>query len=361
MKKNISSVIGLFAVSMLALSACGSDSPADGEDDAANGADTANENDDADTAEDADDADTADGDDAEAADDSGELTEITVGVLPIAPSVGIYYGIENGVFEEHGLDVELSTSNAGAAMLPAVNAQQLEFAIGNPQSVLNAHDRGLDMRIVTGYSNSLAEGDDIAGVVTTADSGIDDWPDLAGHTVSINALQTQGDLTIMEAVESAGGDPEAVNFSEMPFPDMEAQLEQGNTDAIWVPEPFLSRALSSDDYELVGYSFQDAIPGMPTMVSFSSGEYVDENPEVAQAFSDAMNEALQMAEDDPDGTRALLPEFIDLPEEAAENLRMEELDGELRTDQLEDSGELMVKFGFINDEPDFSTIYFDSE
>lgn len=334
MKKNITSVAGIAAVSMLALSACGSGSPA-GDDEEDNGADTAN--------------------------DTGEMTEITVGVLPIAPSVGIYYGIENGVFEEHGLDVELSTSNAGAAMLPAVNAQQLEFAIGNPNSVLNANDRGLDMRIVSGYSNSLPEGDDIAGVITTADSGIEEWSDLAGHTVSVNALQTQGDLTIMESVEQAGGDPDAIEFSEMPFPDMEAQLEQGNTDAIWVPEPFLSGALANEDNQLVGYSFQDAIPGMPTMVSFSSAEYIEENPEVAQAFSDAMVESLQMAEDDPDGMRALLPEFIDLPEEAAENLRMEELNGEIRTEQLEETGELMVQFGFISDEPDTSTLYFEGE
>lgn len=333
MKKNITSITGLAAMSVLLLSACGSGSPAG--DDAENDTDTGSEN--------------------------GEMTELTVGVLPIAPSVGIYYGIENGVFEEHGLDIELSTSNAGAAMLPAVNTQQLQFAIGNPNSVLNANDRGLDMRIVTGYSNSWAEGDDVAGVVAKADSGIDEWADLEGSTVSVNALQTQGDLTIMESVDQAGGDPTAIEFSEMPFPDMEAQLEQDNTDALWTPEPFLSRALANDDNQLVGYSFQDAIPGMPTMVSFSSGEYVDNNPEVAQAFSDAMNESLQMAEDDPEGVRAMLPEFIDLPEEAAQSLLMEELDAEIRTEQLEETGALMVKFDFISEEPDLSTLYFEGE
>lgn len=334
MKKNFASITGIAAVSILALSACGSGSASGGDDADAEG-DTGSEN--------------------------GELTSITVGVLPIAPSVGIYYGIENGIFQEHGLDVELSDSNAGAAMLPAVSNQQLQFGIGNPNSVLNANDRGLDMRIVTGYSNSLAEGDDIAGVVATVESGIDDWTGLEGNTVSVNALQTQGDLTIMEAVEQAGGDPEAVEFSEMPFPDMQAQLEQGNTDAIWVPEPFLSNALADEANQLVGYSFQDAIAGMPTMVSFSSGEYVEENPEVAQAFSDAMTESLEAAEADEEGVRALLPEFIDLPEEAAENLRMEELDGEIRRDQIEEAGALMVKFDFISNEPDTSTLYFEGE
>lgn len=335
MNRKFASLLATAAVASLALTGCNSGSPSGSTSESAGGSTDAAAN--------------------------GELTEVTVGVLPIAPSVGAYYGVENGIFEEHGLDVELSTSNAGAAMLPAVSNQQITFGVGNPQSVLNANDRGLDMKIIAGYSNSLAEGDDIAGVVTTADSGIDDWTDLAGKTVSVNALNTQGDLTIKESVDKAGGDADAVEFSEMPFPDMEAQLERGNTDAIWIPEPFLSSALANPDNKLVGYSFQDAIPGMPTMVTFTSGAYAEENPEVTKAFAEAMTESLAAVQENPDLGRDLLPEFINLSEEAAANLRMEELSGEIRKDQIAESGQLMVKFGFIDNEPDLDNLYWEGE
>lgn len=324
MKNHRTAVIGSAVVALLALSAC-----ADGE--------------------------------GEAGADDEELTEIQVGVLPIAPSVGIYYGIEQGIFEEHGLDVELSTSDGGAAMLPAVHAGQLQFGVGNPMSVMNANDRGLDMRILAGYSNSYAEGEDVAGIVAPADSGIEEWTDLEGQTVSVNALQTQGDLTIMEAVEQAGGDPDAINFQELPFQDMQAQLDQGNTDAVWFPEPFLSNALGDGDNHLVGYSFQDTVPGMPAMVTFSSAEYLEENPEIAEAFRDAMTESLEAASEDEEGARSLIPEFIDLSEEAAQELLMEELSGEIRRDEIEEIGGLMDKFDFISDNPDPSTLYFEGE
>ncbi|MGM7666650.1 ABC transporter substrate-binding protein [Microbacterium sp. A93] len=335
MKKKLTSLMGVVAVAGLALTGCGSGSPTDNAES------------------------TAPAGASESAGASGELTEVTVGVLPIAPSVGVYYGIENGIFEEHGLDVELSTSNAGAAMLPAVANEQITFGVGNPQSVMNANDRGLEMQIVAGYSNSLAEGDDIAGVVTTKAAGIDGFGDLGGMTVSVNALQTQGDLTIMESVEKAGGDPSAVNFSEMPFQDMPAQLERGNTDAIWVPEPFLSNALADEKNELVGYSFQEAVPGMPTMVTFSSASFTKENPEVTQQFVDAMTESLAAATEDEEGVRAALVDFISLPEEVAQSLKMEELSGEIRKQQIEESGQLMVKFGFIDNEPDVERLYWE--
>src|SRR5699024_12239712 len=105
---------------------------------------------------------------------------VTVGVLSISPNVGVAYGIENGIFEENGFDVNYEVSTAVAAMLPAVSAGQMDFGVGTPLSVVTAVDQGLDMKIAAGYSNSLEDGEDVAGVVTRADSDIDTWADLEG-------------------------------------------------------------------------------------------------------------------------------------------------------------------------------------
>ncbi|MFJ2619824.1 ABC transporter substrate-binding protein [Glutamicibacter sp. NPDC087344] len=286
----------------------------------------------------------------------GSLTKVTVGILPIAPSVAVQQGVDAGTFEKHGLDVELSTSNAGAAMLPAVSTGELAIAVGNPLSVLTAVDKGLDMRIVSGYSASKAEGNDINGVVVRKDSGIDGWDDLAGKTTTVNALRTQGDLTIMESAELAGADPTKLKFSEMPFPDMEAQLERGNVDAIWVPEPFLSKALTDENNELLGYPNQTASPGMPTMVSFTSGKFAEENPEVIKQWQEALAEVLTAAQDDPDSARALLPDFMSMDPKVAEGLNMESWNAETPVAELTDLGELAAKFGFLENVPDINAI-----
>lgn len=290
-------------------------------------------------------------DDGEASAETDELQEVTVGVLSIAPSVGVAYGIEHGIFEEHGFDVDYEVSTAGAAMLPAVSAGQLDFGVGNPLSVVTAVDQGLDMKIAAGYSNSLEEGEDVAGVVTRADSGIDTWADLEGKTTAINALNTLGDLTIMNLAEQDGADPQALEFSEMSFPDMPAQLERGNADAVWIPEPFLSGMLADDENELIGYSFQESDPGMATMVTFTSGELAESNPEMAEEFGAAMTDALAAAEEDQEGSRELLVEFLDISEEDAQELTMERLDGDLDRGQLMDMVELADRYDFIGDAP----------
>ena len=291
-----------------------------------------------------------------AAAEDGSLTKITVGILPIAPSVAVQQGIDAGTFEKHGLDVELSTSNAGAAMLPAVSTGELAIAVGNPLSVMTAADKGLDMKIVTGYSASRSSGEDVNGVVARKGSNIGGWKDLAGKTTSVNALRTQGDLTIMESAEMDGANPEDLKFSEMPFPDMEAQLDRGNVDAIWVPEPFLSRALANKDNELVGYPNQDAIVGMPTMVSFTSGKFAAENPEVITNWKAAMAEVLDAAEGDPDAARAMLPDFINMDAKVAEGLVMETWNAETPIPELTKLGDLAAKFGFLDKAPDMDQL-----
>src|SRR5690625_2481883 len=51
--------------------------------------------------------------------DAEGLTEINVGVIPILDTVPIYLGVDEGIFEEHGLDVNLQEAQGGAAIIPA--------------------------------------------------------------------------------------------------------------------------------------------------------------------------------------------------------------------------------------------------
>lgn len=285
-----------------------------------------------------------------------ELQPLTIGVVPISPSAPVQFAIDEGIFEEHGLDVTLESAQGGAAMLPAVSGGSIDIGVGNPLSVVLAKDQGLDTKILSGFSSSLPEGDDITGVAAAQDAGIAPWKHLAGKRVAVNTINGQGDLTIKEAVKQDGGDPGAVQFVEMPFQDMPAQLERGEIDAAWVPEPFLTQLINGEQTELVGYNYQETVPGLDTMVTFSSAEFVEENPEVVESYEDAIHEALQFAQENPDRVRETIVSFLNMPEEVAADLRLEEFDAEVDRDELEELAELMRTYGVIEDEADLDAI-----
>lgn len=283
-----------------------------------------------------------------------EMTSITVAALPIAPTAALLLGIEEGIFAKHNLEIELSTGQGGAAILPAVSTGQVNFAIGQPLPIILAASKGVDVKIVGNYSASYAEGDDINGVAAL-DESIQSPADLEGKRVAVNTLMAAGDLTIMEAIEQDGGDPSNVEWVEVGFPDMQAQLIAGQLDAVWLPEPFLSRTISEGGH-LVTYNYQDTIPGLTTLVGFTSGAYAAENPAIVKAFQAALAETREFANANPDAARALLPEFLGMPEPAAANLKMEDFGPELNVDSIEALQELMLKFGFLDDEADLDAL-----
>lgn len=250
--------------------------------------------------------------------DDGEIQTVTAGVMPVAVTAACEYGTEQGIFEQHGLEVDIQSGQGGAAALPAVSGGSLDLAFGNPLSIMIAADQGLDMRIVSGYAAPPIENDMTNGIVVQADSGIETWRDLEGKTVAVNAVQTQGDLVVKGAVANDGGDPDEVKFTELGFPDMEAQLEIGNVDAIWQPEPFLTANLNNPERANLGSANAAVIDELPPLVVFTSADYAEANSELLDTFESALAEVLEAAYEDSDGFRQQVSEYLDMPMEVAE-------------------------------------------
>ena len=296
------------------------------------------------------------GDDGAGGDEEGGIRQVSIGMLPIAPTGALQVGIDQGFFEDEGIELSIDMAQGGAALVPGVMSGDPEFASSNPVSLLTARDAELDVQVVSHWSSDLEPpADGINGVVSSAGSGIESPADLAGRTVAINTLQSMGDLTIREAVRQDGGDPDDVDFVELAFPDMPAALEAGNVDAVWVPEPFLS-GLVGGGATLVDYTSQLAVPGMPTQYIFTSGQLLESDPELVESMQAALEKTLEYADEHPDEVKAAATSLTEIPAEALENAGMEAFGTDLREEQLARVGELMLTEGWIDSEADLDAL-----
>ena len=279
----------------------------------------------------------------------GELREVTAGLLPVAVTGALVAGIEQGFFEERGLDVTIETGQGGAALLPAVASGEMEFATSNPVSLLQARDQGLDVRVVGHWTSTQSEGDeDVNGVVAHRDSGITSASGLAGKRVAVNTLNGMGQLTIDEAIRQDGGDPAGTSYVELPFPDMPAALESGNVDAVWVPEPFLTQLIAAG-HPVASYSSKESVPGHPTQLFFTSGQLAESDPQLVEDFTAALEETLEWADANPDAVRTEAEEFLQTPPGSMATVGIEEFGTDLRREQIERMGELMVESGLLEE------------
>lgn len=288
--------------------------------------------------------------------ESGELTPVTVGVIPIVDVAPIYLGVDQGFFEEEGLDVTLELAQGGAAIVPAVMSGDYQFGFSNVTSLLVASHEGLPLKIVAPGNLTTGEvGKDFAAVVTAPDSGIESAADLAGKTVAVNTLNNIGDTTVRKVVDAAGGDPAAVEFVEMAFPDMPAAVTEGQVDAAWILEPHLTRALQAGA-EPVAWNFAETDPNLLIAAYFTSEQQIAQDPETVEAFTTALKRSLEFAEENPDETRAILDSYTEIDPAVKEAMVMPRFTPDLSEDQLQLLADLGQQYGMFSEPVDVSVL-----
>jgi NitT/TauT family transport system substrate-binding protein len=285
----------------------------------------------------------------------GETYTVRIAALPIAETGAIWAALDAGIFEEHGIELEILPAQGGAQAIPALVAGDIDFAIGQPMGPFRAALGGEETRILSNYANSLPSGEDVNSVVASAASGISSWADLSGKTVSVNSLGAAGDLTIRAAVAADGGDPNSIEFVAVAFPDAPAQIEAGTIDAAWVPDPFRGMVVGAGGTDLGG-PYQQSIPGLTVLTNFTLQKVIDENPDMVEAWNAALAAALEFAAGNEDAVRAAIAKYLEIPEEAAAGIVLPEFTADLSNAGLEDLVDLAMEYKYFDAEPDLDTI-----
>lgn len=284
-----------------------------------------------------------------------EPVKVTIGALTISETAPLWGAVKAGVFADHGLDVTIQPIQGGAQAMPALINGEVDFTVGQPFGVMRARDQGLPVSIISNYAESLRQGPDINSVVTGAGTGITRAKDLSGKTVAVNSLGAAGDLTIKAAVDADGGDSSTIKFVEVAFPDVPAQIEAGNIDAAWVPEPFVSMVVAAGGARVVD-PYQATIPGLPTLVVQATQKTIDEKPELVAAMRAALADAFAWAEANDAEMRQSLVDNMSLPADAAAHLPLPHFTATIDRTTLQALADLAVKYGYFKKAPDLNTI-----
>lgn len=271
---------------------------------------------------------------------AAEVQEFTVNVaaLPIAETGAIWAAIDAGIFEEHGLTLNILPAAGGAQAVPSLLSGDIDFAIGSPVSAIKASLAGEPVRIIGDYADGNPEGEtDANSVVAGANSGITSWKDLSGKKVGTNSPGAHGNLSILEAVRLDGGDPNTVEFVIVQggFPAMPALLESGELDAAWVPDPFRGMAEAAGGTD-IGFPWQaGGLAGISGLSNITIQKVIDEKPEMVKQWVAAIDDTVAYAEANPDKVFEAIATNLDIPLEAAQGITLATFNGATNLDRLE--------------------------
>ena len=285
-----------------------------------------------------------------------DLTEVSVGAIPIGDVAPLHLGVAEGFFEEEGLGVTVENTSGGAVAVPGVVSGNLDFAFGNTVSLMVARGEGLDLRYVTsGAATTGEEGADFAGVVVPEDSPIQDVADLEGKTISSNNLANIGDTSIRMAMDSAGADGSTPEFVEVAFPEAMAAAENGQVDAALILEPFLTSALQSGG-RVVLWNYAQAHPELDIGGYFASGETFEQDPELIEKFERAMTRSLEYSQQNPEEVREIIGTYTQIDEELLQDIVLPRFPTEFDREAATALGEAAVKYGTLDEAPDLDAL-----
>ena len=236
---------------------------------------------------------------------------------PNTNHTGLYVAQEKGYFEELGLDVEIvQPPEDGAVVLVASGKAQFGVSF---QDSLAAALSGEDALPVTAVSSIIQH--NTSGIISRKGEGMDSPKGMEGHSYATwnGAIEL---ATLEEVIKTDGGDFEKVELIPSTVTDEVSALKTKSTDAIWIFYGWAGVKTELEGLATDYFAFSDINPVFDyyTPVIVGNNTFLEENPETAKAFMEAVSKGYTFA--------------IENPQEAAEILcnAAPELDKELVTE-----------------------------
>ena len=278
------------------------------------------------------------------------VSEVTRSVF-YAPQ---YVAIAAGYFEEEGLEIDLTTGQGADNVMTAVLSNQVDIGFAGPEASIYVYNEGKE-----DHTQVFAQLTQTDGSFLVSSEDIKDfkWSDVKGKTVIPGRKGGVPYMTLLYVLKKNGIDPQndLVLDDSIDFDLMASAFSTGKADFVTLFEPTASQIELSGKGYIVA-SVGEAAGKIPYTAYFAKKSYIEENNDVIQGFTNAINKGLQYVQTHTSEEIAeLIKEFfpdtdVALLANAVESYRgidawkttpyMEEEDFNLLQDIIYDAGEL---------------------
>jgi NitT/TauT family transport system substrate-binding protein len=203
----------------------------------------------------------------------------------------VYIAIEKGIFNKHGVSVELiDMIAAGPTALQAVSGGSAETCNSSFMATINARAQGLPVLAVTDLQSAIGK-QALEEFFVRKDSGINSIAGLKGKTIAINVVKGSFHYTWLMALAGAGLKETDVDFIILPFDQQEIALSNGRVDAIGLMQPYVLHAKQNNDLKIL-YTALDIFGPKQFSTHVVNKIWADNNPGQAKGFVAALVEAV---------------------------------------------------------------------
>ncbi|WP_246609272.1 ABC transporter substrate-binding protein [Nonomuraea rhizosphaerae] len=282
-----------------------------------------------------------------------EKTTIKVGALPIPDPVSLYIANAKGFFKEEGLTVEPVTVTGGAAAIPMVKSGQLDISQNNYVSAFLAASKGEKIKLV---ADMYQAGPNAYNIMVAKNSPIKTVADLKGKKVLVNNLRNIATLAVTTQLKVAGLTENDVSFAEKPFPDMGQALDNGEADAAFITEPFITANQSTRGFRKIADTMTGQMEDLPIAGWMATDDWARKNPKTLAAFQRAIAKAQNVASTDRKEIEKLLPTYTKIDAKTASVITLGTFPSALSASRLQKVADLMLEYKYLDSPIDVKSV-----
>ena len=245
--------------------------------------------------------------------DDGKDLE-TVRLAEVAHSIfyaPMYVAIEEGYFEEVGIDIELSLANGADKVSAAVLSGDADIGFAGSEATIYVYNGGEKDYLKTFARLTQKDGSFIVAREDIKDFTLDD---LVGKTIIGGRAGGMPEMTLEWALSDAGIDPKKdVNIdTSVAFSAMSSAFIGGTGDFVALFEPN-ALELEKEGYGYVVASLGELGGVVPYTAFFARDSYLNENKELIENFDKAIQKGIDFVHNSSDKkvAEAIVDQFPD--------------------------------------------------
>ena len=202
----------------------------------------------------------------------------------------LYVAIENGYFEDEGLDVELILSCGADKVSAAVLSNTVEIGFAGPESAIYIYENGEKDYLVTFAGLTKRDGQFIVSRKQIENFDIED---LYGKEVLGGRVGGMPLLNFLNGVKNINGDISKININtSVDFASLSGSFIAGMGDFVNLFEPNATK-LEQQGFGYVVGSIGELSGEMPYTAFYARKSFIDNNKDTILAFNRAINKGLE--------------------------------------------------------------------
>jgi NitT/TauT family transport system substrate-binding protein len=284
--------------------------------------------------------------------------KIKLGLLPFSESLAAVIADKQGYFKEEGVEVEIAKFDSGAIAVPVLQSGRMDIVLSSTVSTFQAIEQGLDAVVLAPGAIVRTAPPDTTTALLVRKGSIRSLQDLEGKRVAVNVINSTAWLHAVALLDKHGVDRGKVRFSEVPFPQMNDPLLNGQLDAIVQVEPFRSALMATGNAEIIGWPYVETAPNTDITQYIALSAWAQKNHALAARFVRAVSKGAQFAGSNEAATRDINREFTNLNPALKDKVLLPRLGAAINLQEMSHTMGMMLRYGLLKAPVDLSARVF---